>query len=61
MQIALIIESIILLFLVLKRVFKHYDGKLVVDEARDSWTVTITTKPWKVIEKKSIELKIEKH
>lgn len=61
MQIALIIESIILLFLVLKRVFKHYDGKLVVDEARDSWTVTITTKPDRIKKKKSIELKIEKY
>ena len=61
MQIALIIESIILLFIVLKRVFKRFDGKLVVDEARDSWTVTITTKPGKVKKKKSIELKIEQH
>ena len=56
----IILESLALLFVVLKHFFKRFDGRLMIDEARDSWTVAITTDPAKVNKKKALELKIEK-
>ncbi len=36
------------------------DGKLTVNEAADSWTITITTNPEEIKRKKRITLKVER-
>lgn len=52
----IIIESFLLLILT----FKRKDGRLEIDEARDSWTIAITENPEKIKKKRSIRLKVEK-
>lgn len=52
----IIIESFLLLILT----FKRKDGRIEIDEARDSWTIAITENPEKIKKKRSIRLKVEK-
>lgn len=36
------------------------DGKIIVDEAADSWRISITTNPEEIKKKKCIKLDVEK-
>lgn len=38
---------------------KRNDGKLIVDETADSWTISITTSPEEIKRKKKIRLDVE--
>lgn len=51
----IVIES----FLLLVCTFKRYDGRIEIDEARDSWTVAITENPEKIKRKRYIRLKVK--
>ena len=50
----IIFESILLLVCV----FKRRDGRIEIDEARDSWTIAITENPDKIKKKRYIRLKV---
>ena len=56
----IIFESILLLLFVSKRFMHRYSGRLIIDEAADSWSISITENPEVIKHYKSIELKIEK-
>lgn len=60
MNIVLVIIVIFESFLLLVLALKKKDGRIVVDEARDSWTIAITENPEKIKKKRSIKLKVEK-
>lgn len=47
-------------FLLLLCTFKRRDGRIEIDEARDSWTVAITEDPERIKKKKNIVLRVEK-
>ena len=61
-EIISIIEFVILAIICLRRFTskEKFGGKLIVDEARDQWTIAITEDPEEVNKSKSIRLKIEK-
>ena len=54
-----IVETFLLLCFCLQLLHKKYDGTLTIDEARDSWTVRITTDPEEVKFKESISLSVD--
>lgn len=54
-----IVETFLLLCFGLQLLHKKYDGTLTIDEARDSWTVHITTDPEEVKFKESISLSVD--
>lgn len=54
-----LIVSVIQLICVISEA-KHIDGKLVIDEAADSYTIHITTDPEEINRKDFIKLRIEK-
>jgi hypothetical protein len=49
-----LLESILLL----KGVFRKYDGRIEVDETRDSWTIAITENPDKINKKRYLKIKV---
>ena len=57
---ALLLIIFIESFLLLLCTFKRRDGRIEIDEARDSWTVAITEDPERIKKKKNIVLRVEK-
>lgn len=53
-----LVINLILSWVMLFHVTKT-DGRLIVDEAADSWTVSITTNPEEIKHKKSINLTVD--
>lgn len=54
-----LIIIVICQFFYIVRLHRGYDGKLEVNEARDSWTVSIRTHPEDVKKKRCIRLRVE--
>lgn len=57
--ITILIIIVICQFIYIAKMHRGYDGKLEVDEARDSWRVSIRTHPEDVKNKRCIRLKVE--
>lgn len=55
----IIIESILLLLFVSKTFIHKYSGRLIIDEAADSWSISITDDPEIIKKYKYLRLKIE--
>ena len=45
-------------FLLLRNAFIRNDGRLEIDEARDSYTIAITENPDKIKKKKHLKIKV---
>lgn len=54
----LIIVIIFESFLLLRNAFKKNDGRLEIDEARDSYTIAITEDPERIKKKKHLKIKV---